>query len=464
MKCCQMACRELRKWDNLLIFKQLPRYRCYHNSENLFDSNVVPRELHSKAEYLMYSRWSTTKTHTPDQQQEYEVGCTRHGSSRSVWVLNYYDTNSMFQTYVVSSSLLRSDNDVIVKPSDVVVWIHPFDHRNRSRICVVFRFWHVAGFRRYFFLLSGSMKTWSTPTTYNTLNNIVMRDYSNFPIVRNIASILCDQSPNNSTPADASSEAKSIGRLLNGELYFIYRFALFSDGFNPSRSRTNTSANGVYIKCLNFPAVHLASQSTVRTLCIAPPGLLAASVFDAISDDLIEGSTAGFTDVDAEGNRRTIFLDLTYVLGDTPALNASLDVRGHTAVAPCHVCKLSRESNGSTNARYAFSYNSSSYTAIRRTSAKHEALRKCNPTYKALQYVGVKENPSEVHQVLFAIASKLHSISTNNPLTSESVPLLPLTFDPYGMSFITPDRLLTGLFLNYLEFSIFCLGTGQLPV
>jgi len=47
---------------------------------------------------------------------------------------------------------------------------------------------------------------------------------------------------------------------------------------------------------------------------------------------------AGISTIDADGQRKRVFLDAVGVVGDTPALDSVLDVKGHKGNAPCHLC------------------------------------------------------------------------------------------------------------------------------
>ncbi len=105
--------------------------------------------------------------------------------------------------------------------------------------------------------------------------------------------------------------------------------------------------------CLNFPTRHGRTPNDVRILSLAPLGVKADAVLTAIIADVVEGMTKGFLDVDAEGNMRRIFLDLVGFVGDTPALNSSLDILGHNACACCHLCRYVRRSTTIVGSRYS---------------------------------------------------------------------------------------------------------------
>jgi hypothetical protein len=49
--------------------------------------------------------------------------------------------------------------------------------------------------------------------------------------------------------------------------------------------------------------------------------------------------------VDANGREVVVFLDVVGFIGDTPAISHALDLRGHTALAPCLWCSFCRSDN-----------------------------------------------------------------------------------------------------------------------
>ncbi len=85
--------------------------------------------------------------------------------------------------------------------------------------------------------------------------------------------------------------------------------------------------------CLNLPVEALSSASAVRVLGLTPPSVKSSPIFELIQRDIIQGTTDGYLDYDASGEKRSIFLDLVGFIAGTPGLNASLDVLGHTASA-----------------------------------------------------------------------------------------------------------------------------------
>ena len=93
-------------------------------------------------------------------------------------------------------------------------------------------------------------------------------------------------------------------------------------------------------------------------ISLTPPGVSGEVVLDSILPDIIQGMAHGFLDIDADGVKRRIFLDLVGFMGDTPAINHFLDILGHTASCCCHLCRFIRGSDTLIGSKYASSEDS----------------------------------------------------------------------------------------------------------
>jgi len=248
----------------------------------------------------------------------------------------------------------------------------------------------------------------------------------------------------------------SIGKLENGEDYFIYRFLLYSDGFHINFSDTR-SLQGVYLSILNFNEFGRNATTTTRIISVTPHNVSQFAVFDAILDDLRTGCTVGFQAVDANGVQRRIFLDLVAVFGDTPALNYSLDVGGHSSHAPCHLCSFRATRINQNLVTYADLPSQGRVTCHTRFTFRHRALRHSASPAHVYKTLGAKST-SDLDQFPMHAVENMYAITRANiPTTDQGVRLLPAIFSPYHSSFITPDHLLTGLFKSCLKFAIISL-------
>lgn len=137
-----------------------------------------------------------------------------------------------------------------------------------------------------------------------------------------------------------------------------------------------------------------------------------------ILDDLIEGASKGFDVMDADGVNRKVFLDVVGILGDTPALNASLDVMGHTALACCHLCGFRKQPSTCNTSLFTISTHSTAVTAAQRSTAKHQAIFACSPTGSVLRNLDIKETESSRDKFLFHFSKKLKVLKSSSQFVS----------------------------------------------
>ncbi len=353
-----------------------------------------------------------------------------------------------------------------LKPGDFVVMLRPWSREDSvlqndvscptlltqvdkaARLCVVHRFWTEQDEKsRHAFWVPGGIYLEdllsSSPIIDSPLHSV------SSPIEEGTRNYLADVSaahldavhPGKRGP-EAFEPIISIGKLRNGEPYFIYRFLLFWDGFRLFTGK-QASGDGVYMLCLNLPPTARSSSSAVRIISLTPPGVKLSAVLNRITPDLVRGMTEGILDIDAEGTKRRIFLDMIGVLGDTPALNSVLDVLGHTALACCHLCRFIKGSATITGSKFSAISMSGSHSASCRGLFQHTAVLDSGVTKDTARLLGIKTNVDQVDLVLhqlqaarFAARARIHS-------TEHGVPVVPFHLDPYRACFVAPDHLLT---------------------
>ncbi len=349
----------------------------------------------------------------------------------------------------------------ILKPGDILAMLRPscpedFSHVSEQtfscaipmltqfstdRILLIHRFWTESDERsRHILYIPGE----------NILNNqgSSLRLCCSPPLSQSLqlyanvrAVSLCAMHPGKRGP-ERHSPVSSIGTLDNGEKYFIYRFLLYWDGFEVSRGKS-ASAEGVYLTCLNLPAQARASSSAVRIVSVTPPGVKSDVVLERLKDDIIRGMTDGFVDIDANGEKRRIFLDLVGFIGDTPALNAALDVLGHNSTSCCHLCRYSRRSSTLVGSRYTACTSHGNVSGLARGYHQHRAVRDCSPGPEPCRLLGMKHEETYSNSVIHNLRQEMMVEKKSVP-TSGSIPVVPGDLDPYRASLIAPDHLLTG--------------------
>lgn len=247
------------------------------------------------------------------------------------------------------------------------------------------------------------------------------------------------------------------GTLANGRKYFIYRFVLFWDGFRVSEVGSKT-VDGIYIIPLNLPSRYRSSSSAIRVVSLVPKSVPPGVVLEEILTDIRAGMTEGFIDYDANGEKVTIFLDLVACIGDTPAINEVLDVRGHSAVACYHLCRfrrlglqvdliLGQDHDRLFKPRYMGTDIHGGKAFASRSFLSHSALQDYTLDEGTKKRLGIQigqDLPFNQYQKEFA------AISNKIPFTDEGIPVVPSSFHCYRGLLIGPDHLLFGLAKNCL--------------
>ena len=253
--------------------------------------------------------------------------------------------------------------------------------------------------------------------------------------------------------------ASNTGWLNDGRKYFVYRFLLFWDGFRVGDVSGN-SLEGVYLIPLNLPPSSRNSSSAVRVLSLLPKGIPTEIVLDELVDDIRRGMIEGFEDYDALGEKTTIFLDLVGCIGDTPALNGLLDVKGHNAIACCHLCRFRRLQNQEIeigkgkqsmkihNPRYMGTYPHGGVVFASRSIEVHKAIHSAGIGDDIAKRLGIKLG---WRSPFWNYAEMFQSISNQVPLTSLGASVVPSCLDAYRCMIIGPDHLVFGLAKNSLN-------------
>jgi hypothetical protein len=249
-----------------------------------------------------------------------------------------------------------------------------------------------------------------------------------------------------------------VGRLADGRRYIVYRMLLYCDDFQPFSTRRG-SAGGCYMLPLGVPPVSRAGCGAVRILGLTPPGVSTNEVLAEIIPDILQGTTEGFELTDANGERVTAFLDVVGFVGDYPAVTHALDILGHNAGAPCHLCAFQRDEGSGTGAsRYGYSTEAHARSnAFVRTGARVLAVRDGERRNahenrsSALRGLGLKPGPGEAPLPLHSLSKALEEVRHRVPLTELGLPVVPAALDPYQSCFVAPDHLLSGLAIDVIN-------------
>jgi len=354
-----------------------------------------------------------------------------------------------------------------LKPGDIVVSIRPtvptLDAPNNaaskpSRFFIVHRFWAEEGEdSRHILLLNDKAPFASTPDEFQWKDHFLpLKEHRHNYLTAKVKSFQFISARHRTPGSLPQRTASTSGYLSNGKPYFIYRYLLFTDGFN-MKYPSGITYEGVYIVPLNFPPQTRKSSSTARIITAAPAGVSPSAVIRALYDDIVTGSTSGFPCTTADGADIQLFLDMVGVFGDTLALNKAIDSASHRSVAPCHLCRSQGKIITTVGCKFAHEVSTDVFTASRRFFHRHQAVRDSNPKEASLQYLGFKKEITGDHFAVQGLHERLSQDNLDYPCDSAGVPLLPQKIDPFVGSLITPDHLISGLARNAINFAIFCL-------
>ena len=249
------------------------------------------------------------------------------------------------------------------------------------------------------------------------------------------------------------------GVLSCGTTYYVYPFLLYCDDFNEASGKKG-SAGGCYMLPMGLPLDCRRNSSAVRVIGVTGPGVSTNHILRHISRDIIQGCTSGFRDVDPDGNECLIFLDFIGFVSDYPACSHVLDVMGHNADCPCHLCFFVRGGKYGKNSQFGYDtrLHSSSDTHFR-TSERTAAVQSSESSANILKYLGLRTVQNITDTPLHLIERLLHEarskglVPTGTPLGNDGlrIPVMPAILDPYRSTFVGIDHLLHGLAKDALD-------------
>ncbi len=178
----------------------------------------------------------------------------------------------------------------IFKLRDVVCLVRPCPDQagdTDARVLLVHRFWveREEQRRHAVWLPRSVMLQDRVSAPYDSVIRKCFQPFSSRELDITCDVISCRLQENHSGPRgpDKYRPVSSVGRLGNGERYFIYRFMLYWDGFEICRGSSG-SGDGLYLICLNLPTRARSSSNSVRIV----------SLFERIEKDIVQGMTEGF--------------------------------------------------------------------------------------------------------------------------------------------------------------------------
>ena len=253
------------------------------------------------------------------------------------------------------------------------------------------------------------------------------------------------------------------GVLTDGTTFLVYRFILYSDGFNQHKSMKDTkSVCGCYIMPLGLSENFRKTSASARVITMSASKQDINSVLSNIVDDIVRGATTGFEGTDPFGGRVKVFLDLLANVGDYPAASACSDLMGHTANTPCSVCTFPRrKGTGTGELVYSSGIHSRRLSNIRFDERMRAIRSEGALSDHVRKSLGVNCRTVEEASAKFnvQVASALRESVLRLQLKGDGTPVVPGVFDSYLSTAILPDHLLTGLIKNVLHVCFRCLNS-----
>lgn len=254
----------------------------------------------------------------------------------------------------------------------------------------------------------------------------------------------------NTSPCKSIPDSK--GNLSDGRKFYIYRFLLYNDGFSALRKRS--SMDGCYIVPLGIPPSKRTIEGSIRRLWLTPPGVSSRPLSELIVDDIMKSAKEGIV-VRVDDEDHVIVLDLVLYLGDWPALREMLDVMGHNALIPCHLCLFRRGVRTDYGGTY-FAYDafqSSGNMCIRRTGDRMMTMRRTLCDREDLQQLGLRlvqkstKYDSPFHRLSVELKESFSSLLKDK----RGKPIVSPFFDPYRSCVISADHMFHGLSVNLMN-------------
>lgn len=282
-------------------------------------------------------------------------------------------------------------------------------------------------------------------------------------VVRNTPKLVSLSDVHKKHMAEIKSVRRS-GTLLDGSRYVLYPIMLYHDDFHTSSLLfAHSSVGGVYLMPIGFSNELRYSSSTTRPVSLTPPGMMSKEILKHIVSDVVKGMTEGVKGMDPHGNPIQIFLDVIGFLADYPAVSSVLDVKSHSADAPCHLCSFNRKKR-IAGADFAYTVDIHSHRmANARFASRAYEVRLAGIDPECAKRVGMKEGDMSVvdESPLHMIHLKLKEERHRATKAADGSYVVSPEFDPYINTAVAPDHALMGVSKNALELFFKLLADAQ---
>ncbi len=388
---------------------------------------------------------STVECSAAASENNYETGTgdtgrtSRCGASRSCNKPDKFGT-SVSPVY----------SNIFLFPGDICTIIRPSSDMTSSFLCVMISsfLWREDG-------KIAERCIWISKTAA-AFDNDIATSSSAIPVSFWCGMAKMPEITNGFTPSSAlcsNRYSSNQGILEDGSRYVIYRFILYTDGFNQKKSLSDKrSVCGCYLMPAGQPHTCRASSISARVVTLGAHGQDPNELLEYIVDDILEGVTSGFDSFDPYGKKVKVFLDPVAIIGDYPAVSSSTDVAGHTADAFCSFCAV-RKRKGGQHPQILFTNKLHSRRAsLTRFDERMKIIRSERPPPAVKKHLGISCDDEDEASQLIAVrlsnelSKRIREVKRNN----EGHNIVDVTFDSHLSAAAVPDHLFKGLISNVL--------------
>jgi hypothetical protein len=164
--------------------------------------------------------------------------------------------------------------------------------------------------------------------------------------------------------------------------------------------------------------------------------------------NIVNCTMTGVQEMNAKGEKVTVFLDIVGYIGDFPAVMHALDALGHNSRAHCHLFAFLRHDRTGTEGFNYYGYSTSVHSrasSFCREDKRIKSVRRGFMTSSLVQTLSLKSTVDESRCLRHTLSDALSNVRSQVPLTDCGVPVVPSVFDPYRYCMVATDHLLFGL-------------------
>lgn len=246
---------------------------------------------------------------------------------------------------------------------------------------------------------------------------------------------------------------KNHGTLSDGTPYYIYRFILYTDGFNQKKSLSDQrSVCGCYIMPAGLPQYCRCSSSSARVLTLGAHGQDPNELMECVVDDIAKGTVDGIEGFDPYGKKVKIFLDAIAIIGDYPAVTSGTDLSGHNSDSFCSFCTITKRKGGNHTQILYTSDLHSRRASLTRFDERMKAVRSegTNPLIRKHLGTSCETEDQASSRIAIHLSNSLRSHQHKSITDINGHQINNCSFDSHLSGAACPDHLFKGLISNVL--------------